>query len=53
MIGHTADDYKTLRNTILDLINSEKVKDLEKKPSAKIWALSEYRDEPHTKKITT
>ena len=53
MIEHTTNDGRTLRNAILDIIDSEKVKDLKKKPSAKIWALSEYRDEPHTKKITT
>ena len=49
MIGHTTDDCRTLINTILDLIDSEKVKDLKKKPSAKIEPLSEYQDKPHTK----
>ena len=49
MIGHTTNGCKTLRNAILDLINFEKVKDLEKKPSAEIRPLLKYRDIPRTK----
>ena len=49
MIGHTIDGCKTLRNAILDLIGSKKVKDLEKKPSAEIRPLFKYRDISRTK----
>ena len=49
MIGHTTNDCRTLKNAILYLIDSEKVKDLEKKPSAEMGPLSEYWLEPHTK----
>ena len=49
MIGHTTDGCKTLRNAIRDLIDFEKVKDLEKKPNAEIIPLPEYQDIPRTK----
>ena len=49
MIGHTINGSKTLRNAILDLIDSEKFKDLEKKPSAEIGPFPKYRDIPRTK----
>ena len=49
MIGHTTYGCKTLRNAILDLIDFEKVKDLEKKPSVEIGPLLKNREIPCTK----
>ena len=49
MPRHTPDECNTIRCIVQDLIDSEKLNDLEKIASVKTSPLPKYQDVPHTK----
>ena len=49
MLGHTTDECYTIERIVQDLIDSRKLKDLEKSPNIKTSPLSKYWDLSHTK----